>query len=79
MIYVKIFQRQLHIILAFYGLKAVLYKKCSLITVTLSKCYKIQSLKSRNCVIIIIKILLLKDNNIIFFNKMLLTFYLWKI
>ena len=35
--------------------------------------------KSRNCVIIIIKIVLLKHNIIIFINKMLLAFYLWKI
>ena len=35
--------------------------------------------KSRNCVIIIIKIVLLKHNFIIFINKMLLAFHLWKI
>ena len=35
--------------------------------------------KSRNCVIIIIKIVLLKYNVIIFINKMLLTFYSCKI
>ena len=35
--------------------------------------------KSRNCVIIVIKIVLLKHNFIIPFNKMLLTFYLLKI
>ena len=35
--------------------------------------------KIRNCVLIIIKIVLLKHNIIIFINKKLLTFYLWKI
>ena len=35
--------------------------------------------RSRNCVTIIIKKVLLKHNIIIFINKKLLTFYLWKI
>ena len=35
--------------------------------------------KSRNCVVIIIEIVLLKHNIIIFINKMLLTFYSSKI
>ena len=35
--------------------------------------------KSRNCIIIIIKIVLLKYNIIIFINKILLAFYLWNI
>ena len=35
--------------------------------------------KSRNCAIVIIKIVLFKNNIIIFINKMLLSFYLKKI
>ena len=35
-----------------------------------------ETLKSRNCVIVIIKIVLLKHSIIIFINKMLLAFYL---
>ena len=39
----------------------------------------LQNTKTWNCVIIIIKIVLLKHNIIIFINKMLLKFYSWKI